>query len=526
MYNDVFNENVSASFKLNCIADGVNVRTYDELMLCSDNGWKCALQADIALAPKLADKNFTDYQNYLQNECTFTMKTTADNGYYVNNGHEDDSYIRYCVEFTNDVYGNGHKIDANNITRSKDLFGYSVFNGPLDIVRIEYDNASTQNAAVKAQDNIVFLVKNDGVALRNVELKGCSDSTVAGDLSALDNCGTVLEIVGDDCDVEYCRVNNGRTVVRIFGKPMTDSQIVDGNPAAYRITTDIGNCVLSYGREFILKVGSNQAKKNPTVTNSVMLNSSGYSPVANRNLFDDAAPYLTKQNGENYAVNGATDEYFYNRYVMTDLTLRDSVLTNAGLFCIGLESKFGGLCLHGYDYNETYRFGTEKGWQNLAGTSYPAVINIEGDVRFYDWKKVSDVNSDTLIEGSPQILNVVGLNMNVASLIDAYNGVNADRLTVTYEGEKYVNGAIVFYGGGKNYSRVNLADASDSFNALTEFSIPLSFFGSHVNLIYYSAGAEDFRFLLYDSHCPLNIQKQRADLADNTAYSWIYKTNS
>lgn len=522
-YNDIFKENIYASFKINCRADAVNVNNYEELMFCSKNNLACVLMEDVMLAPLLSDKNFTGYKSYLQNECTFTLKTTADNSYYVNNNAEKDSYIRYCVEFTNDVFGNGHWIDANNITRSQSLYGFSVFNGPLDLVRLKYDNTSSQNAAVKAQDNIVFLVRKNNISLRNIELKGCSDSVVNGDLGNLDNCGTVLEIVGDDCSVNYSRVNNGRTVVRIFGKPATNSAAVASNPSDYRITADISNCILSYGREFLLKIGSNQIKKNPSVTNGPMLNAVNYTPLNNKALYDDASPYLTKQNGDNYSVGDEKDDYFYNNYVMTDLTLRDSVLYNAGLFCIGFESIFGGLCLHGYDYSDSYRFGSSLGWGNIAGTSYPAVLNMEGDVRFYDWKKISNVNSDTLIEGNSQILNLVGLNMNVSSLIDSYNGDNADKLTVTSGGEKYVNGAIAFYGGGKNYSYVTTDGVSSSFYPLTEFSIPLSYFGSRVNLIYYSAGAENFRFLLYDKNCALNISKQTADLSDNTAFLWIYK---
>lgn len=524
-YNSVLNDTVSASFKINCISDGVNVSTYNELMHCSKNKLKTVLQKDIELAPELKDANFQGYKNYLENVCTDKMKTTADNSYYASLGHEDDSYVRYCVEFTNDVFGNGHLINANYITTSEMLYGYSVFNGPLDIVRLLYTNSSAQNAAVKAQDNIVFLVKNDNVSIRNVELKGCSDSQLSdGDLTKLNNCGTVLEIVGDNCKLEYSRVNNGRTVVRVFGKPMTTNAAdLAANPDAYRINADIGNCVLSYGREFLLKVGSNQAKKTPSVTSTDFINSKGYSPTANKDLFDDAAPYLTDANGNNYSVLGAKDDYFYDHYVMTDLTLRDSVLCNVGLFCIGLESKFAGLCLHGYDYSDQYRFGTQRGWGNVAGTSYPAVINMEGDVRFYDWKKVNDVNSDTLIEGDPQILNVVGLNMNVASLIDNYKGANADQLTVTIGGEKYVNGAIAFYGGGKNYSYVNTDNVSPDFNPLSEFTVPLSALGSRATLIYYSAGAEDFRFLLYGKSCPLSYDKQQADMLDNTAYSFVYR---
>lgn len=519
-YNSTFLSNVTASFTLNCRSEGVNVYDYDSLMKATQSEYENVIQADVMLAPKLSDPNFTDYMNYLENVCTKKMHTTADDAYYVNNG-ENNASVRYCVEFKSDVFGNGHYLDGQYITRAVDMYNNTVFRGPLDLVRLYYsNNSSAQNAAVKAQDNIVFLVRENGISLRNVELKGCSDSAVNGNLSNLDNCGTVLEIVGDNCNLSYCRINNGRTAVRIFGTPAATSSAVASNPSAYRITAGINNCILSFSREFLLKIGSNQSKKNPSVSGFV---DSSYTPAQRKDLYDHASPYFTKQNDSNYSMSEDKDDYFYDNYVMTDLTLSNSVFTNAGLFCIGFESKFGGLCLHGFDYNDGYKFGSQLGWRNVAGTSYPARIRMQGDVRFYDWKKVSDVNSDTLIEGDKQILDLTGLNMNVSNMINAYNGQNYDKLTVTYGGEKYVNGAIAFYGGGKNYSYVDGAGVSSSFNPLTEFNIPLSYFGSRVNLIYYSAGAEPFRFLLYASTGSLTLSQQRADIADNNAYNWLYR---
>ena len=52
---------------------------------------------------------------------------------------------------------------------------------------------------------------------------------------------------------------------------------------------------------------------------------------------------------------------------MTDITLKDSVFYGAGLFCVGFESQFAGLALHGYDYG-SYKF-SELGWGTVAGTS-------------------------------------------------------------------------------------------------------------------------------------------------------------
>ena len=63
------------------------------------------------------------------------------------------------------TYGNGYYIDANNITRSVDKYNYSVFNGPLDLVALKYENTSAANARIKAQDNIVFLVSKDNISI-------------------------------------------------------------------------------------------------------------------------------------------------------------------------------------------------------------------------------------------------------------------------------------------------------------------------------------------------------------------------
>ena len=149
-----------------------------------------------------------------------------------------------------------------------------------------------------------------------------------------------------------------------------------------------------------------------------------------------------------------------------------------------------------------------------------------GDVRFYDWKKVDSVNSDTLVTGSQDILDRIGFNLDIAALISNYDGENASMLTKIFEGEQYVSGAVAFYGGGKNYSVLDVSMTDDRFNALTSFEVPLSMLGERVNLIYLSAGAEPFRFLLYGADSELSPEKQMSDIADNSAYIWVYRGNS
>ena len=563
--NDVTTEiaeydNCVASITIFVVKDGVNVSTEKQLTDTWKDGTKAAvLTKDIRIA-EFVDKDIDDTskleevinkaKSYLK-----TMRTTGEGAYFVNNGIEDKATVNYLFEITTSLYGNGYSIDADALTRQLDKKGGSpLFRGPLDLVR--YAESGTQNASVKAQDNIVFLVKNNGITISNVELKGCSDESILDkegksiDLTLLDRVGTVLEVVGDDCTISYSRINNGRTVVRIYGKAyQKNATITADNADSYRVNATINNSILSYGREFILKIGTNFTKKMPFDSHGLNYLSGEYNASRDAYLYDEASPFLTKADGSKYlpdAIANATDEYFYDNYVLTDVTVENSVFRNAGLFSVGLESTFGGLCLHGFDYNSNYLFGkktsytsptgrTGIGWAGVAGTSYPAALRLKGDVRFYDWKQLSSVNSDTLIEGSEQLLSAIGLNMDISKLIETFaKGANSDIVSVfDVDKQKYVNGAIALYGGGKNYSFVDISQTNGSdidaknkkFESLHSYSVPVSCFmeNGRTVLINFTAGVEPFRFYLYNANSTLGVGKQQADLADGSAYSWLMK---
>lgn len=519
-YNELLGTTVKNSFEIKCQEQGLNVYNYSDLMFANANGYETVLMNNILLADQINESN---YRDYLTKVVTFEMDTTADKAYYEGNGKSSDAKIRYCVEFTSNVYGNGYSIDANNITRSVDKYNYSVFNGPLNFVAISYDNNSSVNAKIKAQDNIVFLVKKDNISINNVELKGCSDSSLIEgnktNLGKLDNAGTVLEIVGNNTSLLYSRVNNGRTVVRIYGKAHeSDSTKLQNNISDYKTVTTISNCIMSYAREFILKVGSNQILRNNSITGEEL-----ETPTQNSAKYDHAAPFFTKEDGTNYSLSEEKDEYFIENYLMNDVILKDSVFYGAGLFCIGMDTQFAGLVLHGYDYG-SYKF-SELGWKDVAGTSYPVRIKMQGDVRFYDWKVIDEIDSGTLVEGDKSLLNTIGLNLDVSKLLDRYNEENkGNNIVATYEGKDYVNAAIVFYGGGKNYSWIDTSEVNVSFNELDSFEVPVGYFSERPDLIYYSAGKENFRFMVYNNKSNLNYQKQQEELNDGTAYSWLIRS--
>lgn len=556
-YNEILGYDVKASITLTVVSGAVNVSTYDDLMKAEKEGKEVVLQSDIYLAPLLKE-NYSDenwrssgYKDYIEGKGAYTesvyktMDPTTDTAYYDALGKSSDAKLKYFVEFTNNVYGNGHFIDADYLTKGgENMYAGNnakgfIFNGPLSLVKISYytESTATDNASIKSQDNIVFLVKYDNISLRNVELKGCSDSSVGNNLTNLDYCGTVLEVTGNNFDMSYCKVNNGRTVVRIYGRAYQNEEIVKSDLNAYKTKSSIKNCILTYGREFILKIGTNQLKRGEKIADSsVKLAEKGWYPGKTENYkeyYDQANPYFVKADGTPYSTTEAKDDYFADNYVLNDVLLENSVFVGAGLFAIGLDSQFGGLVLDGWNYSDNYRFGTEKGWGDIAGTSYPARLRFSGDVRVYDWKKISSVNSDTLLEAGDTIKEKLHLNLNISDLIQSFknSGSNdeiVNKLMFTSGGESYINSAVAFYGGGKNYSILDVSGVDSSFSQMFELSIDVKYFSpSHPQLIYYSAGIEPFRFMVLEAGSTdenyLTYDKQQKDLSDNGAYVWIYR---
>ena len=529
---DKVNSSVNDTLIINVVDNGINISKYDELMEITKNvvnkEYVIVLKDNIMLAPRIETANNSfNYEAYAKS-CVTYMNPTTDISYYKNTNKLDSAKIKYAMEISTDIYGNGYAISADNLTQKLyKKYGYRIYRGPLDLVRYNKDyNGGENNLAVKSQDDIIFVVLRDNINITNVELKGCNDESVIDangnyDLTNLDYCGTVLEIIGNNCNISYSRINNGRTGMRVFGKSHTDR---DFNSADYRITTSVSNTLFTNAREFLLKIGTNQIVKNESIVNKKISN-----PTDEDYLH--ASPYLT--NGtKKYEVNNKNyqDKYFYDNYILNDISIENSVFMNAGLFSIGLDTMFSGLVLHGWDFSDNFKFGSELGWSGIAGTSHPALLRLKGDVRFYDWKKVSAVNSDTLIEGLKDsngnlstIASKIGFNLDFSKLLSEYYKGH-ESILASYEGETYVNGAIAYFGGGKNYSCVAMENVSADFTKLVPYNVSVDFFSpANPRFIYYTAGREDFRFLLYDATSNLSVDRQYNDLSDNSAYDILRK---
>ena len=456
----------SAVSALRYVHDGVNVTTYDQLWAetSKENPAPVVLQGNI--------KEGFSTTNHVR------VKSTYDTTYYDNIGKSDDAYINILIQFKNNVYGNGYEINANNATLGMlDETGKpednALFKGPLYFVAL-----SNGAINVKGQDNIVFGVY-ENVTLNNVTLKSCDlvpheDEMVH--LEDLDYTGTTVEVLGDNVNIEYSRLMNGRTVLRIFG---------DDDNAEQEIHVKISNTLLKGSREFNARIGSNRFYKAENGRTSPTLPG------------DSGKEYYAKKEYNTWSdeKKATYDDKFINTYVVFE----NVVFEDAGIFAIGMDSHFAGPLLNG----QTHTYGEEllKGWNNLAKTSYGAKVTFEEDVRIYNWKPIDEVKSDTLIESNVEGLGLPDMTFDISSIIketvaDQQNTYK--NLLYNYDGVDYVHGGIAFFGGGKNYGVVenNITAA----NALGEFSIyetRLANVGK--DTLEYAAGTEYFYFMVYDA---------------------------
>lgn len=489
-YNQYFGTNICAKIRLRAVKDGRNVGNYEELKTVTEAGHIVVLTSNVMLGVK---KDGTDMTEADLKKDVKKFTTTYDKTYLDNIGENDENKkVQYLIEFRNHVYGNGFEINADKFTQCKDATGVpKIFKGPLNFVAIS-------SASVKGQDNISFLVRTDKVLINNVVLKGCRDDSLLEEdgqfnLSKLNYVGTTLEIA-KSAKLLNSRVSNGRTVVRIFAGGSTMGSPVVEDESAFnvqneKINVHIESCVLSNAREFILKIGSNRALKQ---TNEVQRklrkekDNEYYSP---------------------YDESNKTDKYFNDNYLINDVTLKNSVLETSGLFSVGMETHFSGEFLLG---------GTITTWKDCAATSYASALRIVGDVKMLDWKNLSNVDSSTLIE-------VTGdanpwLSMNVAEMMKEVAKVKEEcrDIILNVGGTEYVHGGIAFYGGGYNYSYLDLTRANDETKQFGVYDVNISVLENSKDenirnqgkMLPMAAGAGDFRFYLYNNKSSRNLSWQ------------------
>lgn len=494
-YNQYFGTNICAKIRLRAVKEGRNVGNYEELKTVTEAGHIVVLTSNVMLGVKKdgTAMNEDELKKDVKKFITTYDKTYLENS---NKNNENNEYkeVQYLIEFKNHVYGNGFEINADKFTQCKDATGVpKIFKGPLNFVAIS-------SASVKGQDNISFLVRTDKVLINNVVLKGCSDDSLLEEdgqfnLSKLNYVGTTLEIA-KSAKLLNSRVSNGRTVVRIFAGGSTMGSPVVEDKSAFnvqdeKINVHIESCVLSNAREFILKIGSNRALKQ---TNEVQ-----------RKLRKEK----DKEYYSPYDESNKTDKYFNDNYLINDVTLKNSVLETSGLFSVGMETHFSGEFLLG---------DTITTWKDCAATSYASALRIVGDVKMLDWKNLSNVDSSTLIEVTGDAND--WLSMNVAEMMKEVAKVKEEcrDIILNVGGTEYVHGGIAFYGGGYNYSYLDLTRANYETKQFGVYDVNISVLENSKDeniqkqgkMLPMAAGAGDFRFYLYNNKSSRNLSWQES----------------
>ncbi|MGN1227178.1 MAG: hypothetical protein ACI4TX_00885, partial [Christensenellales bacterium] len=504
---------VSTSIKIRCV-EGVNVFNYEDIRKASKDDKQIVLQNNIDLGVKLIEtdsngvttllKSREECASILQSEVE-TMPTTFEWNYYkYGKNYVSAPLIYYCIKFTSNVFGNGFSINANNITNIVDgngnLYDFALFRGPLDFVAVN-------GAAVKGQDNIAFLV-DDNVTLNNVELIGANISgNNSTDLTKLNYVGTTVEVMGDNVNIINSRIKNGRNVLRVYG---------DDIDAVKKINVRVESCILSYARDFIVKLGTNAIEKGEFVNRESYNLASG---LANSSeIWEQCAPTINgfdwfnslglDNNEYDALVNNYLNDVTFNELVKSELTLKNTILSTSGLFSVGIECRFAGPALDGGKWN-SWDFEKE-GWVNIAGTSYPTRLNIEGEFKIFDWKNIENIDSSTLIEGSFDFLkfDLKEMIKNI-SAIDGFEGIITNS-----NGNDYAHGGIAMFGGGKNYC---LIDTSNSLmEKLPTYSISFdelkSSSNNYMDKLKMASGKEEFRFFMYNKNSEFNLQEQEFEV--------------
>lgn len=514
-----YGTNITAEYTFVAVKNGVEVYNYDELRKATESKNPVVLRANINLGAK-ADN--TPYSLTERQGMVNTMRSTYNTEFLKASGRNDE--VKYAMEFKSDVFGNGFTINAEYIAKAEDATGKPlIFTGSLPLVG--YWMNQNQLMKISAQDNISFLIRTDGVTLSNVTLAGCFDESLIDngkiELNKLNNVGTVLEI-NADCKILNCRIKNGKTAVRAYGGNKDGDRFLvnslDGNDIAGkdRIEVEINGSIISVAREFLIKSGANRALR------------------ANRTNGDE--PNLVDRGGNAYDPSkyNVSDEYFYNKYVMTDLTLKNSVLENSGLFAFGMESNFSGTVLNGDNIIDAGLEEYAGDWK-IGGTMFASAIRLEGDVRFYDWKSVNNMDSSGLIEvyagGTFDRfkLDIKKLIESVVELANKKGDHSFDDIFTVRNGEKYVNSAMVKYGGGKNYANIDTSKLNAQYVDFARYDVNIGILketddkilqdqGTYLPL---AAGTRDFNFYLYSSNSKNSLDKQLSDHETGRAYEGV-----
>ena len=511
---------IENTYSFNVVDEGINVYSFNDLMMCtnkSQNGEVVVMQVNLESRENALNKdtngsyineykqqntklfgnynfdtqsfNFNDFI-YFQDPKIETkfINQFLKNGQLVQ-GFEYTTQMKVGVRVQKDFYGNGFtinmhelaypnhgKIDSvtGKLTPDREL---DYFFGPLTFVSIgDIENIPVVRAYLC--DNAGILLDGDNLTINDAKF---SNSNSIDNMYNLGFTGTVVEVQGENNTIKNSVIQNGRTCLRAFS---TDGLLVD-------------NCLLQNAGEFIVKLGSNKINSTDHSKRIQFINSLATVDSTFSEFFDSSAD--VNGSADNlfsslFAAESLTNEEANNAEIILDeiqkgldnysgiinddgsvnfdahVTINDTYFYNSGIYSIAFESSFNGAYLYNGMPSLVKTLASIFGItpNDIGGTSYPVELTLSGDTRFYDWKDVDSIDSNSLIESNfaAYIGQLGGSSSELSNLsIDtffpmkailkqycinnglAYRESNSDGST-----SYYVNRPVAWYGGGYNGS--------------------------------------------------------------------------
>lgn len=522
--NEMIAKDVTISFGV--VEDGVNVYNYDELLYCTNesvngeaivlrksfeslenayvmNGGNVVLKNGEPVKKSDSIELFGHYnvktKKYSFEDEIYSFETTFNQDYITEwNKFADrnfkydriENYINVGLRVQKSIYGNGFTINLHNLTypygemEVKDdngniqyvpnLTNDNLFRGPRPFYTLGDPNKLPLVTAY-GQDNIGVYLDGDDIVMNDVYIKNCD---YGNNLTNLDTVGTVVEVNGDNVTISNSRLANGKHVLRSYSS----------------MNLTLKNSMFSDARNFLVEFGTNELIRPDDNKKSTYITSAGgqvEDTIVNyfKNGYENSA-YADMIVNE-YLGGGFSDKTLMKNSLLSmqdalndpsvegefkgSANIIDCVFYRSGISSIVLENLFNGPYLYS-NIPSTIggifsRLESEDDRpiiplepNKVSGQSYPVKVNISGNTRFYDYKKVSQFDLTGLIdENISKVANMV-VNQEVDINIDdifplkpiLLNQARSSVISREVNGEtsSYINVPVAYYGGGANYSVV------------------------------------------------------------------------
>ncbi len=414
--------------------------------------------------------NINDINN---DDYRFLDRLYSSNNSNDNNKNYNYKSINYLIDLSRSIYGNGYSINFNDFTFPSGNVNYinnnsitsistynDIFLGPLKSVGIlnsikkinnkyngEIDVIESSLYKYK-DDNTVILINNlnnysssDPLIVSNLIIKGCDDKSTLNEYRYIGNLISIYN--SSNILFEDLNLSNSRNLIY--------------QSSSSNIT--LSNSLLMHSYDNLIKLSSSTYKA-----------------------------FLNMEDSLSYQFIEDKDDKINESNIDNTLTIKNNIFYQSGFASIFIDNHLNGSLLYNSSFNEYFSSSLP-----LGGVSKGSRLIMDGNNYFYDFKKLEDLNINSIFESDNSSFSNILESFNVSSLLD--NEFNKDENKVYLYDENYISTPIISLGGGTNFSKVDLND--ESINRLYSFKGEDGIKVEESSIFYMIFGNGNFKFYLY-----------------------------